>query len=552
MQLVFRRGGNVFRLKWAARSGPHRGLKCWPDWLGARHLPICHGSAHALTFPLYVSSGRLPLAVEKYVLSFDPSDHESALATHRWTECLLACLSSEEAAEAALQLALGWMRNPPAYHDAAWEPYSCSERVANLAVMLSVFPDLWKSLKDDGRCLITRFFADSGHWVHDHLEYYGIERTNNHILNNARALVITGSVLGNVDLAGRGLILFSRMARELFQSSGSLRERSSHYQLIVANWLMDVLKFANAVEKFQGEALQAMNELQRLSENVANVANVLMAATMHLQSFVGDLSPDNHPVVSAERLCRLYPERCSSHHEYEGAHRFDDWFVMHNQRHLLMSCVVPADYPQIYTTHGHNDLGGFLWAFDGNAILVDAGRASYQLSTDVWQQCGPCGHNVLLVEGLSALPETLLSNGRWCPVPYSKARIDLIGRDDGFVVGHDGFTRIPGVGNHRRSVTLEKDGILIVDLLDGEALVAFDTLWHFAPALALTNEKTLVAEGGAFAVLIDVDAADAPVTMAWERFPFSIAYGDVQECHMLKVSGELKLPAVLRTRLRIV
>jgi len=552
MQLVLRRVGNFFFHKWAARSGPHRGLKRWPNWLGAANFPMSPGCCQALTFPKYPPAGREPFAVEKYVLSFDPNDRESAFAAHRWTECVLACLSSKEAAEAAVQIALGWIRNPPAFHDVAWEPYSCSERVVNLAVILSVFPDLWESLTDNEKRLIERFFEDSGHWIHDHLEYYGTDRTNNHILNNARALVIVGSVLGNVDLAGRGLILFSQMAQELFQPSGSLRERSSHYQLIVANWLMDVLKFANAAEMVQGEAVQAMSALQRLSESVTNVTNVLMAATMHLQSYVGDISPDSHPVVSAERFCRLYPERCSSHHEYKRAHRFDDWFVMCNQRHVLLSCGVPADYPQTYTTHGHNDLGGFLWACDGNAILVDAGRASYQPGIDIRQQCGPRGHNVLIVEGLPALPETLLSNGRWCPIPYSKARIDLVGRDDGFVVGHDGFTRIPGVGNHRRSVTLKKDGIQIVDALDGVTTVAVDILWHFAPSLALTNEKTLVAEGGAFAVLIDVDAADAPVTMAWERSPFSIAYGDIQECHMLRVSGELKLPAVLRTRLRIV
>lgn len=314
---------------------------------------------------------------------------------------------------------------------------------------------------------------------------------------------------------------------------------------------MDVLKFANAVEIVQGEASQAMSAMQRLSESVVNATNVLMTATIRLQSYVGDISPDSHPVVSAERLCRLYPERFPSRQECKGAHRFDDWFVICNPRHVLMTYVVPADYPKIYTTHGHNDLGGFLWAFGSNAILVDAGRTSYQPGIDVRDQCGPCGHNVLMVEGLPALPESLLSNGRWCPTPYSKVKIDLVGRDGEFVIRHDGFLRVQGVGSYRRSVELDMDGILIVDELDGKALVAVDVLWHFAPTLSPTAEMSLVTKDGEFAVYVDVDAADVPVTMAWEKFPFSIAYGDIQECCMLRVSAQLQLPAVLRTRLRV-
>jgi hypothetical protein len=548
--LVLRRFANTLRHRAVGKD--HRGLKRWPPWLGQMEFGEIVCEQDVLSFPVYALASREHLAQAVPRLRFEPGDPEGYFAAHRWGNCFAAALENETVAEAALNEALSWIRNQPAKHDAAWEPYSSCERVANLTVMLAVHQGCWRALDAGSRSEIASFLAESARWINDRLEYYGIARTNNHILNNARALVVAGSALGDEALVERGLLLFARMANELFQPGGFLRERSSHYQLVVTNWLMDTLHFANSAKISRERARVAMVELAALSETVVGATALLVSAGEGLNTHIGDISPDNHPAAAIFRLQHLYPGLFPAASVYTDGRR-DEWLFVSAGKHQLLACGVPVEYPFDYTTHGHGDLGSFVWAYDHRPLLVDAGRASYITDKQTELQCGPSGHNSLMVQGLAPLADTLLSNGRWCPRPYAAAVVSLEHESgSGFFLEHDGFARICGVGKHSRSVQIIDEGIEVVDTLKGVGLVEIDMFWHFAPDLSALEEAPYAASGSGFRVLIEESGTNlGTADIEWDEYPYSAAYGEVQNAFVLHTKRKVSLPWSVTTTLKV-
>jgi len=550
MRLVFRRFASTLRLR--ISGSDHRGLKRWPSWLGSRIAGEIVSEYSKLSFPEYPFASRERSAQSVPQLRFDANDPEAYFARHRWGNCFLAVLESDAVAEAALADALLWIQNSPPKNDAAWEPYSSCERVVNLAVMLSVHPGCRRTIEAKHEAEVADFFAESIGWINSHLEYYGIARTNNHILNNARALVVAGSVLGNEAVVERGLLLFARMAKELFQPGGFLRERSSHYQCVVTNWLLDTLHFAHSVSISRKLGRRAMAELVALSESVSRATALLVSACDGLNTHIGDISPDNHPAAATLRLRCLYPrvfaEACGS---ADG--RRDDWLFVSNRKHRLLTCGMPIEYPLEYTTHGHSDLGSFVWAYDRQPVLVDSGRSSYLNDTCSRLQSGPAGHNVLTVQGMGPLSESLLANGRWYPRPYAKAAISFEHKTGaGFFLKHDGFARIPGLGPHSRSVLIEGEGIAVLDTLEGTGVVDVEIYWHFAPGLLPLEKSRCSAVVRGLWILVEEDGGDLePLTFQWEEYPYAAAYGDVQQAFVLHTKRTVSLPWSVRTTLKV-
>lgn len=548
LYLVFRRFSNKFYIKLMGKG--HSGLKRWPEWL-ARGDYKGSQERGELIFPNYARSAQISFVTELPKLYFDANDPEGYFAHHRWGVCLMAALEEESLAKIALDEALSWIRNAPEKQDAAWETYSSCERVVNLAVMLAAHPNLWVNLDTGKKKEITLFFVESSSWIMSHLEYYGIKRTNNHILNNARALVVMGSLLCDEVMVERGLIIFSHMAKNLFQSGGFLRERSSHYQCVVTNWLMDTLHFAHSLPMLSPRSLMAMSELEGLSIRVATATNSLVAALDGLNTHIGDISPDSHPTTTLFRLRILYP-----HFFLEIAacvdKRQDDWLFVSSGRHQLITCVMPSEYPFDYATHGHTDLGSFVWSYNRCPLLVDSGRTSYVSNEMSRIQCGHIGHNMMTVNGLSPLSESLLTNGYWRPKPYAKAIISFEHKNaNSFIIRHNGFSRISGVKDQMRVVHIISDGIEVEDTLEGVGNVEIDMYWHFSPEILILQEHSCAVGGAELQIHIEEESGGIAITH-WEEYPYASAYGNIQKAYMRHTKRSVSLPWTLKTTMKVI
>jgi heparinase II/III-like protein len=547
--LVIRRFLNQVQRRFAADV--HRVKKQRPVWLDSRRLDLKTAEPTPLRFPRYVVQDPEDRTCVNPQSSFDHNrnDPECYLSRNRWGECLTASLDGKQSARTAVGIALDWLGKSLPKSDAAWEPYSSCERVVNLAVLLSARPECRTDIDEQSlRC----FFEDSLLWIDDHLEYYGARYTNNHILNNARALVVAGAVLQCVPAVERGLILFAHMARELFQHNGFLRERSSHYQVIVCNWLLDTLHFARFAQVGNDAGIRALAELGALSERVTRATSVLFTYLGETNTHIGDISPDVHPILSLKRLHYLYPTSITILPDTPIGRR-DDWVFLSKNEHALVACVAPHSYPVKYTTHGHSDLGGFVWLHKGIPILVDAGRSRYTNGPSSQFQSGPSGHNTVLINGLGALAESLLLNARWCPEPYSRATVNVeVDPHSGFALAHNGFGRIKGFGEHVRQVGIEHDGIVVHDRVEGVGTVILETLWHFPPQFSpAAGDKATVTGAGMRVTAISASGTGQEPDHQWQTYPFASAYGDEQSAPMLRLVWSASLPCSIRTVLSL-
>jgi hypothetical protein len=532
-------------------SDSHRGAKTWPTWLGDKTLDLPAGEPESLCLPAYTRGGQPPRTrIQPHAPSgLHPDDPESYFTRHRWSDCLSALLAGDDSAHRASQDALEWIGRGMPKSDRAWEPYSSCERVVNLAVLLAARPQCMDARHEP---TVRKFFSESLEWISAHLEYYGAGRTNNHVLNNARALVVGGTAIRSGISIERGLVIFARMAPLLFQDHGFLRERSSHYQVIVTNWLLDAVHFARASPVMSNVARLARAQLEECSLRASRATSRLLSYLEGANTHIGDVSPDVHPQLSVERLRYLYPASLEPRPEPVSG-QWDDWVFVSDGWQTLATCMPPRTHPVHYTTHGHDDLGGFVWLVDGRTVLVDAGRTRYLDGATTRFQVGPAGHNTVRINGLGPLAESLLLNGRWYPEPYASATVDCtVDGDRGFSLRHDGFSRLPDVGEHMRSVRLEQDALVIEDRVDGAGLVRLETLWHFAPDFAQTSLHHVAATDARLAVTVSHDAGGgSDPGYTWQTYPFAAAYGEEQPAPMLRLAWRVPLPCSIRTVLNV-
>jgi hypothetical protein len=554
---VFRR----LRTKLLVRfSGTHQGRKIQPAWLDAATAlvgsspaaPVC-----SLTLPRYACSaescadGSTP-ALSEVSLSSDPEDY---LAAHRWGMLTDSLLARSVDWQERLAECVRWIEDHPDKADPAWESYSSCERVANLLVFLAAMQATPHAASVPRQ--LPTFLQDSLGWILRNLEYYGPSETNNHIINNARAVVMAGVALGDSTALAAGMQIFRRCLPGLIMDGGFLRERSSHYQVIVLSWVLDAWWFLGVREDPGTEDRQFLG---------AHVERMIAATSMicergtRLLSLIGDVSPDLTPAQSLARLTLLYPDFWPPSQEVPaGARVTDGWFRITSGESLILGNFPAGSFPARFPTHGHGDLTSFAWLHGGREILVDCGRYRYTPDAiSAFQKCASA-HNLPLVNGLAPLCESLVAGGNWWPLPYAEARLEASVSGAGVLLAHDGFARATPVRDHKRSLRLEQAALVIEDNFVGTGKVEVGFCWHFGDGFDTFDTQSLAVSGSDGRIGIKVEgvagAVHAAIVLSAARGQggwISRAYGHKQPALGICLRWEVNLPALVSTRFSVV
>ena len=196
-----------------------------------------------------------PLKIVDQVWQSAAADPETVFAEQRWGVLIDELLTGQW----VLPTSVSQQMDASVRQGLALETYSTCERLANLLLWLAFMPLSQRLAILPDNALV--FVELAMQWVLAHLEFYG-KRTGNHILNNARTLIMAGTVLDNALVVHSGIQIFKNMLPVLVQPNGFLRERSSHYQLIVLGWLLDASAF------LQATAYVPSAELDFLADNM--------------------------------------------------------------------------------------------------------------------------------------------------------------------------------------------------------------------------------------------------------------------------------------------
>lgn len=467
----------------------------------------------------------------------EPWDWEAAGMSLLWRFHLhyfdyLHLLDPEERA----QLATKWSRSNPPGNGVGWHPYPTSRRIANWCRLFgpSAPAEVQESL-----------YRQAG-YLRRNLETY---LSGNHLLENARALVLAGVYFGPADEAPRwletGMDLYRRELPRQFLSDGGHYERSPMYHAQVLHGCLDVLNAVGLDHEISGSMSEAVRRGLRYLHGVSHPdgdISLFNDATFDgapaprrlaaYASSIGDLAPGPMAVPT-------------------GLTEFADTGFFRYERgpFTLVLDAGPLGVSH-QPSHGHADIFSYELSVGGDRFITDTGVYAYRAG-DMRRYCrGTRAHNTLEVDGLDQVE--LWGNfrvaRRFEPV------VEKVTADAGavhFLGRYDGYSELVGDEIlHRRELACDgTDGVLEVeDRIEGRRVHDVRSRIHLHPEVAVTETpKGLQLRRGDVALRLE-SPAPLVVTSGWycPRFGVRIQRSVVQ------LGGALELPTQLSYRISVV
>jgi hypothetical protein len=328
-----------------------------------------------------------------------------------------------EVAAAAGAIAAWISANPPRPGD-AWHPYALSTRVGNWVAALSLAPELATSRVIES---LRHQLAYLERNVEDDV-------LGNHVVRNARALVLGGVALGDRDAAEQGLGLLRRELPEQVLADGGHYERSPAYHLLVLRDLLEVREAGGV-----GWLDRPIERMRRFSAALAR--------------------PDGRPALFNDGTLDLAPT-LDLPPPSDGLAVFPEtgYAVLRQGRvWLAFDCGPPA--PPFLPAHAHADALSFQLWVDGRPAVVDPGTYTYEPGPDRDWFRSTRAHATVAVGGRDQFE--LWGAFRAGPLPA----VTLVSTDP-LTAELD----LPGL-RHRRTISVGSGRIAVEDEIDGRGTV---------------------------------------------------------------------------------
>jgi len=357
----------------------------------------------------------------------------------------------------ARRRAEAWIDASPPRASAAWHPYVVSTRLSAWVAACTLAPGL-----------VTSRIAESANRQLLHLRR-NIEDDilGNHVLRNAKALVLAGSALGEPSAVAQGLALLERELPEQVLSDGGHYERSPAYHRLVLLDLIELAPFAPV-----REAVERMTSFAAAS-----------ARPDGAPALFNDGGLDIAPVLDLPE-----PQRGVDVREETGY-----VFVRNGPIWLAFDCGMPS--PAFLPAHAHADVLSFQLWVDGEAVVVDPGTSTYEPGPVRDAERGTEAHSTVAVNGDQFRLWGAFRSG---PLPS----VRLLEATEGVLSGE--VRQAPGVV-HRRTLRLGAGRLDVEDRIEGHG------------AAAIVSSIPLAGGGRIDVAARDGDAARESRTLS-ERF----------------------------------
>jgi hypothetical protein len=443
-------------------------------------------------------------------------DPEDTFAAHRFG-WLLPILAAGPGSEVVLQLgdfARQWIdAHPTSVAGEGWDSYSISERIVNWIFLLAALRV--NAPRAEVICgMIRRSLEDQAKTLSAHIEFRGAA-TNNHLINNGRALYFAGTLIGDSAIQAQGREILRYGLRQMFTGSGFLREGSSHYHLLLCRTYFEVNSYAQ-----QASDWSFVEEIR--DPLVAQLKCAAFFSSHAAFPLVGDVSPDSppqfHQGVAAVGLSALAVGLDAPQPLGRGWHTlwgynpssprgsvsksriqsFPDagYYSVDWDSLKLTVYVNPLGYVPAWS-HGHGDMGGFVLEWDGKPIFVDCGRATYE--SDRFGRYGRSArsHNTIMVDGHE--PCVIHAHNGFEPVmgdDYYHRPPEVQTEDRGDLITirlrHFGFRRLHDDLLATRSFKIASDAVEITDELVGSRSHLVETFFHLHPQVKVERKDGAV------------------------------------------------------------
>jgi hypothetical protein len=220
-------------------------------------------------------------------------------------------------------------------------------------------------------------------YILGNLEYYGRRWTNNHYLNNARALLSASILLRDRQLASRALNILKHALKINFPND-TFQERSSSYQCLVGCWLKSIYLY-----------LSMIDDSKALRQEVLHLVSKIEIKDLHRLNF-GDNTPD-FSKVNIQYFSNFYDQFLPT----KVLSSTSKWLSSQNSRHFDFS-IVTGEQERFGPEHGYRNLACFQLTYKGYPIFLSSARPIYnKASTGFNNDPGFKSSGCVLIEGKS-------------------------------------------------------------------------------------------------------------------------------------------------------
>jgi uncharacterized heparinase superfamily protein len=431
------------------------------------------------------------------------------------------------APEEAANLARHWAEHNPPDTPVAWHPYPTALRLlvwtkADFGVLGTGTPGLAASL-----------YQQAGH-LYRGLETY---HPGNHLLENARALVLAGRWAGEQgegpQWRQRGLDILLKETPDQVLPDGAYFERSPMYHQLMLEAYLDVLNVHPV-----GEA--ALAPLRDAAMRMAGHLEAILHPDGSIPLFndaTEEIAPPPADTLAYARavLGETTPPRTAYPHagvfvlQAPGAH---------------VVCDAGPIGPDHLPAHAHADIFSFEASFGGVRFVTDTGVYEYAAGDERQHDRSTAAHNTVAVDGLSQAE---------CWASFRVARrfppqqVSYQEQDDGRRLSglFDGWGTLVGDEiAHRRTFELEPGSLAIEDHVTGKGQHQVEARVHLHPGVVVEERG-----GGVFGLVrgdVEVEVRVEGVGAHVERSRYSPRFGVAVDRACLVVGGAVALPVQFR------
>ena len=313
--------------------------------------------------------------VDKNIFYLNFEDKESLFSVYRFRWLLIGIekYQNKDFAYKAIDVLNYYIDNFENIGKRVNETYSICERLLNIIYFISILKEnnLIDKVNIDKLNIIFSFQLED---ILSNIEYRG-KFTNNHILNNTRALYILGAVLKIKELKDIGYLLLSENYDNHIKN-GVLEEGSFHYQILLTRTMLEIYHISKICNDEK-----MLNFITMRVQQMLNITNNLHSNYSSKYPLVGDVSPDfpveffeGYPFSNVEynsKWNNIFDIDIKNLKEFKNIDTFWKKFEFDK----IEVWIIKRDK---LMAHSHNDNGSFIIFYEGKEIISDIGRFTYR------------------------------------------------------------------------------------------------------------------------------------------------------------------------------
>jgi len=440
-----------------------------------------------------------------------------------------------------------------------WDSYTTSERL----IYWSIFFSLIKKTKIPNKKTEEKFakaILIHLECIYENLDYWGSE-SNNHLLNNGRALYIGGKVINNKYFSAIGKKILKKETDSLVPK-GVLKEGSSHYQLLITKSYLELIIFSMAYNDKPFE-----DWLKKRISRMLDCCSIfhINKEKEYIMPFIGDISPDFPPqrflgspfintINSNKKTIKSHWSLIWDKSSYLNQLNFNNsdkvnnglinknqWIKYQNDDFTIFSIMKNNDIK----SHTHQDEGSFSLYYNKIPVIIDPGQKNYIWKNKINNSLSKgFNHNTILINGFSS-NFSKVSN----MYEYFKRKNTLLNtHENGFELEINGFRAIGKWVKWYRKFSVKNKKISINDSFNNDSFKRVDLNFIINNEIDLTIKKRKIyAEKDNLKFIFKSIATTKDEQKINPRYKISDGiksdyYGDESKCKIINISYNYEKP----------